>query len=830
MTSDLPYSINLIAFYAAIVASLVILVFVYLFAGALLTTIVLDLLSRRYFRILKSGSLHICPIPFGINISELEILSQSGSLIRVELVEIRLDIKSICQKKVGTIKLYDVAVLNTSNEFVISHEWIFKLAKYFVFFVENVCIESCSANLPQISIESGLFVMKHGDRRSDSQLETGEHTTMLKKAPYENLIFLERCSLILAGSRVHFNQALVSNLRDDTSRLVTLASYNICRVQVQLTELTLIQELIKSIEKSIFGKIDLNSIQMEILYSNDVLITIHTVETFLKIQQSCIVLGSNKLVFDSMFDWIMASLDSVNLSIRTTNENRLYADLACDNGNTFAIDQAVGSVNLLALVYSLLDLTWHVEISISLGKIHAIFPVESELIKAQTNRLSATIRTETDLLVSSADLSKILITNKDEECGVFIEKAVVEYKHNQEKTQFQFVTSPVLIAPFSSLSFLNGRYNQEASVYKSHHSVIIARTVHPINRPIDHTTFSDSNTLFISIVQIRIEWLNETSQTEYLLGDIFGRVDFSAATSLLHLADCLAKLIINQSSLTEYSTNAYFASHLKYSSIIQIVTSLTRVDLFQVDDVTTKPRHLVNILISPLLFSNSCHDPVVLTYFHLKFLIICSESDQFVNLTEYASVKFAFKLKKTAELEGPASNKLECVDNDSERLVRIKPCVLTENQLDDVTNKLATYGLGKSILYDNESALYCHSNSLNINKNPIIVVSNLETETITRDRFELAEIKMYKKSRLDRYLKETRPESEAPLPTTNLNSANMWPPFLSDNFTLYVRYLPLVRNCPSDSDSTSSEPYSDLIGKTKKIVLKIKAITQNLRF
>jgi hypothetical protein len=146
-----------------------------------------------------------------------------------------------------------------------------------------------------------------------------------------------------------------------------------------------------------------------------------------------------------------------------------------------------------------------------------------------------------------------------------------------------------------------------------------------------------------------------------------------------------------------------------------------------------------------------------------------------------------------------------------------KPCVLTLNKMNERTGKLL-YGFGQSIIEINQPILFSNRSffyeiydqgvffqdirqNLRIApKNKFIVVSNIEQmeqNTIKiRKKFEPMEICVYDELELNRFLNESvdvnlfKDLSEESI---YLNSSNMSPPYFASDFSIYVRYLPLIK-------------------------------------
>ena len=167
-----------------------------------------------------------------------------------------------------------------------------------------------------------------------------------------------------------------------------------------------------------------------------------------------------------------------------------------------------------------------------------------------------------------------------------------------------------------------------------------------------------------------------------------------------------------------------------------------------------------------------------------------------------------------------------------------KPCIHWLNS--DARFKVA--GFGQSILVPNEMSFYSYKRFFHLdqmedstNEKKFIVLSNLEasieSDEVLRKKFEPFEIGIYAEE-LSKFLNEKLEDTAAvglQILTSGFNSANMSPPYFSNEFKVYIRYLPIVRHvshsniygvellsktAASVSIDYQNQPHSDLIDST----------------
>jgi hypothetical protein len=155
-----------------------------------------------------------------------------------------------------------------------------------------------------------------------------------------------------------------------------------------------------------------------------------------------------------------------------------------------------------------------------------------------------------------------------------------------------------------------------------------------------------------------------------------------------------------------------------------------------------------------------------------------------------------------------------------------KPCILTANRTRDQSNQII-FGFGKSILQHNQIVMFSdrtflpedlinthgrhrHRHKVKSSKK-FIVLANMESHS-PRKNFEPIEICVYD-TQLTKFLNEKIDLSlfkSVTGETVYLNSTNMSPPYFSNEFNIYIRYLPLVKNISNMSANLAVDRKSDL--------------------
>jgi Fe-S cluster assembly iron-binding protein IscA len=153
-----------------------------------------------------------------------------------------------------------------------------------------------------------------------------------------------------------------------------------------------------------------------------------------------------------------------------------------------------------------------------------------------------------------------------------------------------------------------------------------------------------------------------------------------------------------------------------------------------------------------------------------------------------------------------------------------KPCLLTQNRVNPRTNS-TTYGFGQSLVQPNQMSIFgdrtfmpeCRISSVKIKSSTeFIVLANMESHNSLRSKFEPIEICVYN-TELVRFVNESIDAAlfkDMTLETVYLNSANMSPCYFSNEFNIYIRYLPLVKNISKtliNLDMKKSSGMSDCI-------------------
>ena len=347
-----------------------------------------------------------------------------------------------------------------------------------------------------------------------------------------------------------------------------------------------------------------------------------------------------------------------------------------------------------------------------------------------------------------------------------------------------------------------------------------------------------------------------SNQVELIVGDIFGSIEFEHFLSLANLISLLGDFFMNEFQTKSIITDKMFDNikHYQCYHSKRLITSLLHVNLINFNSSKVLPivkTILFNVNMSPVNYGScDCHvfenkSGYILLISDLEFKILCSIEGDSKNSTNFIeSGRFCLNYlisNKVNENKGnDFLNEIRSYDEESKRLwflwelenngcactgqteffshlpaqlynykrLAFKPCIYWLNTDSDFNSTIQ--GFGQSILVDDEVTFFSYKfffiESINENQpfelKNFIVLSHLENDNSLdgRKKFEPNEICFYEKNDLHRFinekidLKHFKSETEIENLTSNFNSANMSPPYFASEFSIYIRYLPLIKN------------------------------------
>jgi hypothetical protein len=399
----------------------------------------------------------------------------------------------------------------------------------------------------------------------------------------------------------------------------------------------------------------------------------------------------------------------------------------------------------------------------------------------------------------------------EEEFNFFSEKISIEYVQSKTDFKLQLLVSPIIF----------GENNLDPTL----------------------DTFVPFNLLFLNVVQIRVQSFYSSlkclysKQIEIIIGDLFGSIDLQHFSNLIQFIDLINDIYLNESnSKIDSLSNCYYHS-------FRLITSLVHVNLFELHlpinndlnsiclNLILKPFHYASCSLHPGLF-------YLLPELNLTILgssnMIGNNKNNTLDLVECGSIclKYSNNAANSLPIDldsfklldsennylnflWSSSNECSCTGkceffsysnmklNDLTKDFVYKPCVYWFN----TTSNNKTFGFGQSILIQNEISFYSYKNffkispNINNNNNKLIVtkvLSHIEINNFEYKKFEPLEIGIYNTNELNKFLNDNINLNDIKMHsfdilTSNFNSANMSPPYFSNEFSIYIRYLPTIR-------------------------------------
>ncbi|CAF0792454.1 unnamed protein product [Brachionus calyciflorus] len=540
----------------------------------------------------------------------------------------------------------------------------------------------------------------------------------------------------------------------------------------------------------------------------------------------------------------------------------------------------------------------------TLAQIDFTFPFNSNYLKAKFKQLSFKIENKKKLTSIFIFENMKFFTNLnsfkfDDHLSVNCERLIVEMKSKLEDTKLQFMFSPIQIGIDNIFDNLNDRHrrNSESNISTESYESFLYTHVLDENQNSDNSNLSLKNSLFLSVIQFRYHSFKNQEVVyskfyELILGDIFGSVNFRIFLKIVDLICGIYKYIDQELDLAIF----FSKSELVYKTF-RILTSLINVNIFNDYDFS-KETNVFNIILSPLNYAKCnfhCEDNQsgsLCTLTDIAIRILSSSPKK--SVTEHADLIetgiFYFKFLSDLKIERNIKNQDELLkflkkcDNETKRLnffwvqkecscvgenqfysdqkelmysyerdFVFKPCIYWLNKTESVK-----YGFGQSILEPDEIVFFSYRKffpeydfySLKIsNGKKFTVLSNLESNSkYIKNKFEPLRISVYDQE-LNTFMNESIDNNSLEpneIEELNFKSTNMTPAYFSNEFSIYIRYLPKVKKFsniiykPNEKSSTKgcfSEimyaedsiniPYSDL---NVDFFSKTSAVFKRIRF
>jgi hypothetical protein len=487
-----------------------------------------------------------------------------------------------------------------------------------------------------------------------------------------------------------------------------------------------------------------------------------------------------------------------------------------------------------------------------------------------------------------------LMENKIEKKFQFVLSPLVlsdEFEFEQTKVQEERVQINRNLAKPSNHSFIytyavnsesnfsNEAYYKTSNEHHSNHGFRLSgRCLYMIALQIRYTGFQNASLVY-------------SNQLEILLGDIFGSIDLNNFNELITFSENIFAFF--------YENFGISRSSFPYSSV-RLKTSLTHIDLVIDQSILLNQSRdslvLFKIVLAPIHyafcdfhFKKPIHEcSSCLPTLHLKVLLEKSKQSEekmrkHVELLEHATIELnlleLFNSKWT-EKDVKRIEFWKTCDEATKRLPFLwtkerSSCICFERSnfffnsdscdfKSEFVSKHFIYsfdansntnGFGESILVSKELAFFSSRKFLSemfltraiedikldnhfLKIQKFIVISHLEDDSeLSKSKFELEEIDLYGQE-INRFKcdNETRVKANKNELSRILQMAKVWPPFFSDEFSLYIKYLPIIRNLTHNTTQTLNGdfPYSDLLNnqlnsEAKKLYKFEKALKANQR-
>jgi hypothetical protein len=394
--------------------------------------------------------------------------------------------------------------------------------------------------------------------------------------------------------------------------------------------------------------------------------------------------------------------------------------------------------------------------------------------------------------------------------------------------------------------------------------------------------FNTNNAIYLIVFQLRFHRFKFKNQTysyqfEFVLGDIFGSINSFNLSQVMSLASNFWEYFQFEKDAYIFILNNAILDRLSYVSV-RVITSLTQLNVLKNSNDQNEEFFLFNLTISPLNYAfcdfhfgndtsgtlGSMPDLCLKMFCSVKseinhvtdtIIVECGTIVvNYLSLIEHEKINEA-RLKTKIEFlkmndsetkrlyflwnfdqdecgcRGNAlffsnSNEIHMLyDFDKDHIV--KPCIY------DISSNADKYGFGQSIIIPNEMTFFSYR-SFNDDKTSMkispgqefIVLANLENdEPLSKPKYDPFQIIVYE-NELNKFNNESLSFdflNKLNAENLNYNSASMTPPYFANEFSIYIRYLPVIRNVAKVThtprknnfkivlkDTQANIPYSDL--------------------
>jgi len=551
-----------------------------------------------------------------------------------------------------------------------------------------------------------------------------------------------------------------------------------------------------------------------------------------------------QLQFETICNLDHLSLDSILMHNQLFEIDTFKTKILYTNNNKIEIDTQAAS----RLSLNLLNIEFNLElINLLKNKLLSIFIDEPIMIDLNGRFESIEIHFLNSLQININEIqfkyynNELLInlnTNllfdyqNEEEFNFFSEKISIEYVQSKTDSKLQLLVSPIMF----------GENNLDPTL----------------------DTFVPFNLLFLNVVQIRVHSFYSSlkclysKQIEIIIGDLFGSIDLQHFSNLIQFINLINDIYMNEL----INSKMDFLSHYYYYHSFRFITSLVHVNLFELHLPINNELNSIclNLILKPFHYGScSLHSGLFYLLPELNLTILGSSNiignnnnnnNNTLDLVECGSICLKYSNNPVDSLPPIDLDRLKLLDSENKYLNFLcssknecsctgkceffsysnmklndltkdfvyKPCVYWFN----TTSDSKMFGFGQSILIPNEISFYSYKKFFKIspntnNKDKLIVtkvLSHIEINNFEYKKFEPLEIGIYNTNELNKFLNDNINLNDIKMHsfdilTSNFNSANMSPPYFSNEFSVYIRYLPTIRF--NTSNPLYPVYYSDVI-------------------